>query len=296
MPQHAVISLFLFLLALAPSKATAHVHRRSVGPVILDLGPLPPAAPLSAGDPGSGPTSLDNQSAQQVEPPARTQQPSPPQATAPIFPAHAQILGPLVLTFNTPIIRMTESSILSLSPTYATLAPVLVAYYHPTLAEDLALLNPAVEAPLDPAIAKSNPAPDPAAPAVKDTSLPRLRGLLLWIGRLLFLIGLGALIMLFRRYRARSGNPASLSPALDALSDPQLGQDIVSPRALRTTRAMPRAAADSLSLMNQKPTAIDTPKTGSTTFDLIEPGAASPVSNTKERQPVREGPESRSTV
>ena len=101
MRARAATLLLAALLALTPSLGQARVHRRSVGPVILDLGPLPPppeepGPPVPAADEVVPPSTLQNESAPQssvVNP--------EPAASEPVYPLHPQSLSALVLTLNT---------------------------------------------------------------------------------------------------------------------------------------------------------------------------------------------------
>lgn len=286
MPARKMTLLFLTFLALAPLPATARVHRRSVGPVILDLGPLPPAP---AGTSRSPAETSGAPAAPYAEAPVKTSEPMPkPVDAGPIYPSHAQPLGPLVLTLNVDVAPEYDNAISILTVQHKPGASALVAYYHPTLDEDRSLLDQPVENSAPPADVSAKPAGDSKI----DQPLPRLRSLVMWIWRLLFLSGLVALFQLFQRHRA--GARKTAAPALSpetAASEPQTGSDVVLSRVLRTTRATPLSGSDSLSLMTGKPTAPDKPERESRTYGLIEPGAANPAGTVGETPPVRKRPQ-----
>jgi hypothetical protein len=269
--------LMLAFLSLAPSIAQAGVHRRSVGPVILDLGSLPPA-PLPPGSPQPSVGRDDSQpSPQPEEPPEASKRLQEPIVLTAVFPAHAQPLGALVLTANAQIEGGERSQPSILSTLSATMAPVLIASYHPTLAEDYALFNPPAETLPTPTGSTAGPAAENRAEAQAAPPLSRLRAMVIWIGRLLFLFGVGALILTYRRRRARADDLDSPTAPLGAGTQPESAPDFDRSTAPWLRGQGMVSGADSLSLMRGKPMAIDTPASESKVFGLIEPGGAQPA-------------------
>jgi hypothetical protein len=288
MPARERTVLFLAFLALAPLPASARVHRRSVGPVILDLGPLPPApAPPGASQPSAETSGAP--AVPQAEAPAETPERMPvPVDVGPIYPSHAQPLGALVLTMNVDFMPENDSADSILSLHNKPDAPALIAYYYPTFVADRALLDQPMESPSPPADANAKSGGD----ATIDQPLPHLRRLVIWIWRLLFLIGLVALIQLFQRYRAGVRNRAAPALSPEAGTETQtVSSDLALSRLQRTTRISRATGSDSLSLMTGKPTAPEKPETESRAFGLIEPGAASPAVTGAETPLIRKRPQ-----
>lgn len=290
MPLRAVILLFLALCALAPYSAAARVHRRNVGPVILDLGPLPPA-PVQPDTPRSSVEPEDTPAVPPVDAPTDSRAPDPqPVEVRPIYPSHTQVLGALVLTLHADIAPVDDTSMSILTSRSSPDCPALVVYYHPTLVEDHALLAPPVET-RPPSVDPQTKAEATAGADKKaEPPLPRLRSLVMWIWRLLFLIGLAALFLLVRRHRAGVRKNTALDK--EALTVPEIALS----RVLRSTRATPATVTDSLSLMTGKPAAIDTPEADSKMFGLIEPGAATPDLTGAETPLVRKRPQRQAPV
>ncbi len=264
--------LLAAVLALTPSLTQARVHRRSVGPVILDLGPLPPppilpGPPIPAADEPAVPAEPQGADASEVLAGA-----SEAAGAAPIYPSHAQPLGALILAFHTRTTHDDKDDIVMTSPTPAPApaqyAPTLISYHHPTLAEDQALLAPPIPIAAPPQVDR----------AQSDRPLPRLRGAVIWIWRLLFLAGFGAMLLLFARYRSRAKGQATpkaaqQSAALKTTSAP----DIAMSRILRTARTTQAPAVDSLSLLTGNPPASEQTPSAPKDFGLIEPGKANPA-------------------
>ena len=265
------------LLALTPLFAQARVHRRSVGPVILDLGPLPPPPalpgpilpehPAPAVDLPNNPSSPKPQTASEMNETATT-----PTPEALVYPTHTQPLGALVVAIHTHTAIGDEVIAVMTSPPPAAIQdiPTLVAHHHPTLAEDHALLAPPPAASIS--------SPPPPGPSKADQPLPRLRGAVIWIWRLLFLGGFGAMVVLFQRYRSRIKSQTTPKASQQAsVPEPTNSQLIASSRIMRATRSTQTPAADSLSLLTGKQQAIEQTSSAPKDFGLIEPGQAKPL-------------------
>ena len=279
--------LFFILTTLAPTMAAGHVHRRSVGPVILDIGPLPPAPAQPETKKPVEESSVVHAAPADPAPPDMNRIETRPQTLPTIFPSHQQPLGALVLTLHTPTDHAVESTSIMSMTSLPPQIPALVAWRNPTLAQDYALLTSTIESP--------PPPPVTAPPPMVDPPLTRLRSLVMWIWRLLFVIGVGAMILLFRRHREKSGRPASPATPSDTPSETDTGLDIAGSRSFRPPPATAAIAADSLSLMAGKPTTTDTPEKESRDFGLIEPGAGPSVAAVKERLQGRRGSERQSS-
>lgn len=280
-----IIFLFLASLTLAASVVEARVHRRSVGPVILDLGSLPPL-PVTTSDTRPPVAAGNLPSPPQVDgtPETGVANPGPFEVRA-IYPSHAQPLGALVLTRQPAVepVKEITSSVLFTDPERE--APVLIAYYHPTLTGDHALLSPPVDSAPTPVVTTEPPPAQPARElkddlkAEAETTPPaeRLRTLVIWIWRLLFYAGVGALTgTLWRRRRGQPGQPES-SPPVEKVADPEFSEDLTGSRVLRTSGAGEEKVVDNISLMTEKTGAAITPDTRLRAFGLIEPGAARPA-------------------
>lgn len=271
--------LLLASLSFSPSIADARVHRRNVGPVILDLGALPSGqdttsesqSPVEAGNGASPPK--DN------APPETGAAPSDPVSIPATYPSHSQPLGALLVTMYSPDIpeEKSASSILLAGP--EAHGPALIAYYHPTLADDDAMLNPPVVSPPTP-VATTEPQTADAVPAseadlkiVAGSASPvdHLRSLVVWVWRLLFFIGFGALaVTLLRRRQARQPMPST--PTGDA-PEPEFSPKLIRSGALQETATSLETVTDSLSMRTQKSDAFGKPEAGSRAYGLIEPGA-----------------------
>ena len=206
MRARAATLLLAALLALTPSLGQARVHRRSVGPVILDLGPLPPP-PVAPGPPVLGaddvvaPSTPQNDTA-----PESLEVIAAPLVAEPVYPTYSQPLSPLVQTLNAQTDAPGEDRAAMITPPPVSSVALLVAYFHPTFAEDHALLAPR------PIEAMPAPASQTSDPPKSDPPLPLLRGAVIWIWRLLFLSGFGAMLLLVQRYRSRIRLPATPTP------------------------------------------------------------------------------------
>jgi hypothetical protein len=174
MRARAVTLLLAALLALTPSLGQARVHRRSVGPVILDLGPLPPppvapGPPVPAADDVVAPSTPQHDTA-----PESLEVITAPLAAEPVYPTYPQPLSPLVQTLNAQTDAPSEDRAAMIAPPASSVA-LLVAYFHPTFAEDDALLAPR------PIESIPVPAPKTSDPPKSDPPLPFLRGAVIWI-------------------------------------------------------------------------------------------------------------------
>jgi hypothetical protein len=108
-----------------------------------------------------------------------------------------------------------------------------------------------------------------------------MRGAVIWIWRLIFLSGFGAMLLLFQRYRSRIRLPATPKPQnKPAGAETESAPEIAISRISRVTRPTPAPAVDSLSLLNGKPPAME-PRLSALSapkdLGLIEPGAAKPL-------------------
>jgi hypothetical protein len=100
----------------------------------------------------------------------------------------------------------------------------------------------------------------------------------IWIWRLLFLSGFGAMLLLFQRYRSRIRLPATPKPQNNpAGAETESAPEIAMSRISRVTRPTPAPAVDSLSLLNGKPPAMEPRLSAPKDLGLIEPGAAKPL-------------------
>ena len=264
--------LLATLLALTPSLVQARVHRRSVGPVILDLGPLPsppvaPEPPVPAADEVVAPSIP--QSATEA---ASLELNTAPLAAEPVYPTYPQPLSALIQTLYAQADVRNEAIGVMISPASASSVPLLVAYFHPTLAEDDALLAPR------PIELMSAPAPQTAERPKSDPPLPLLRSAVLWIWRLLFLSGFGAILLLFQRHQSRvRGLMTPKASKKSIAADAESPSDITLSRLSRVTRSTPAPAVDSLSLLGGNPPGMDPAPSAPKDLGLIEPGAAKPL-------------------
>ena len=271
MRARAATLLLAALLALTPSLGQARVHRRSVGPVILDLGPLPsppvaPGPPVPAADDVVTPSTPQNDTA-----PESLEVIAAPLAAEPVYPTYSQPLSPLVQTLNAQTDAPVEDRAAMITPPPASSVAFLVAYFHPTFAEDDALLAPR------PIESTPAPAPQTSDPPKSDPPLPLLRGAMIWIWRLLFLSGFGAILLLAQRYRSRIGaKTPKTSKQPDAKETTNVLESAIA-RISRVTRPTPAPAVDSLSLLNGKPPAMEPRLSAPKDLGLIEPGAAKPL-------------------
>ena len=285
MTSRLLILLFLASLTLSASIAEARVHRRNVGPVILDLGSLPPVPDTTGASqlpPGAG----NAPPLPQVDGTPEVAKADPELlAVEAIYPSHTQPLGALVLMLQTEGESAEEIKSSILQVDLEPQAPVLIAYYHPTLAADHALLSPPVDSATTPVATAEPPADQPAREFKDDlktetaTAPPvdRLRTLVIWVWRLLFFAGVGALtVTLLRRRRRQPGQPES-SPPVEKVADPEFSEDLTGSRVLRTSGAGEEKVVDNISLMTEKTGAAITPDTRLRAFGLIEPGAARPA-------------------
>ena len=270
MRARAATLLLAALLALTPSLGQARVHRRSVGPVILDLGPLPPP-PVAPGPPVLGaddvvaPSTPQNDTA-----PESLEVIAAPLVAEPVYPTYSQPLSPLVQTLNAQTDAPGEDRAAMIAPPASSVA-LLVAYFHPTFAEDHALLAPR------PIEAMPAPASQTSDPPKSDPPLPLLRGAVIWIWRLLFLSGFGAILLLAQRYRSRIGaKTPKTSKQPDAKETTNVQESAIA-RISRVTRPTPAPAVDSLSLLNGKPPAMEPRLSAPKDLGLIEPGTAKPL-------------------
>lgn len=272
MRARAATLLLAALLALTPSLGQALVHRRSVGPVILDLGPLPPppvapGPPVPAADDVVTPSTPQNDTA-----PESLEVIAAPLAAEPVYPTYPQPLSPLVQTLNAQTDAPGEDRAAMITPPPVSSVALLVAYFHPTLAEDDALLAPR------PIESMPAPAPQTSDPPKSDPPLPLLRGAVIWIWRLLFLSGFGAILLLFQRYRSRIRLPATPNASnKPAAAETENAPEIAMSRISRVTRPTPAPAVDSLSLLNGKPPAMEPRLSAPKDLGLIEPGTAKPL-------------------
>lgn len=271
MRARAVTLLLAALLALTPSLGQARVHRRSVGPVILDLGPLPPlpvapGPPVPAADDVVTPSTPQNDTA-----PESLEVIAAPLAAEPVYPTYSQPLSALVQTLNAQTDAPGEDRAAMIAPPASSVA-LLVAYFHPTFAEDDALLAP------KPIESTPAPASQTSDPPKSDPPLPLLRGAVIWIWRLLFLSGFGAILLLFQRYRSRIRLPATPNASnKPAAAETESAPEIAISRISRVTRPTPAPAVDSLSLLNGKPPAMEPRLSAPKDLGLIEPGTAKPL-------------------
>ncbi len=285
------VSLKILLVAffsLSTSIAEANVHRRSVGPVILDLGSLPQAQrPPGAPRPSAGRDDV-RPIPQAEKPPEISKGREEPIVVTSSYPAHTQPLGALVLTANAQIEQAEESQPSILFTPSAITVPGLIAYYNPTFAADSVLFNRPVETLTTPADSSAGPATEIRAEASAAPPLTRLRAVVMWIGRFLFLVGVGALVQIFRRRRARPDDQASSIVPTDSEPPSGSASDVDLSLAPWIRGQGAASGAESLFLMRGKPIAIDKPESESKDFGLIEPGGAQPA---RTRREALSGPE-----
>lgn len=268
MRARRAILILAALMALAPTLAQARVHRRSVGPVILDLGPLPPA-PVAPAPPVPEATTGASSTPTIAEPPQSTEIATEPVSIAPVYPIHAQPLAALVVAIHTHTATVDEDIRVMIAPAQIPASanvPALVSHRHPTIGADYAAFTPAIEK-------------QPPAPAQPDgQTLPRLRSLVMWIWRLLFIAGLVALAIFIRRHRAsiKIQWPPARGSAPDAGSNAANAPEIDLTRATRATHRTQAPAADSLSLLTGRPPVNEQPPAAPKDLGLIEPGETRP--------------------
>lgn len=269
MRARRAILILAALMALAPTLAQARVHRRSVGPVILDLGPLPPA-PVAPAPPVPEATTGASSTPTIAEPPQSTEIAAEPVSIAPVYPIHAQPLAALVMAIHTHTGTVDEDIRVMIAPAQIPASahvPALVSHRHPTIEADYAAFTPAIE----------KQPPPPVQPAGQ--TLPHLRSLVIWIWRLLFIAGLVALAIFIRRHRAsiKIQWPPARGSAPDAEAKVANAPEIDVTRALRARHRTQAPAADSLSLLTGRPPVVEQPSAAPKDFGLIEPGEARPL-------------------